>query len=242
MFCCCAQEPDQAEVVAVPKTSGWEAASVSQAEVEPTALGQAAGADAPEVEAPAASPPVPAPPPKAEERQAPQEFHVVLQRGADQPFGWSLDTLHPDALYVDLLSGDASSPVAKYNASAPAGKDIRPGDYITRIDGASGPAQSLGELLSESLQPKVTIQRTSTFAVELTRDGKPLGLDLNYSAKGKSLYIVSVRGGVVKEKAPDVSQGHRIVNVNGKALPPQELIAALAGSSLKIELRRGPAV
>jgi len=235
MFCCCAQETGQADVVV-------EAPGVSQAEVEPTALGQAAGADALEVEAPAASPPVPAPPPKAEERQAPQEFDAVLQRGAEQSFGWGLDTLHPDALYVDHLSGDASSPVAMYNASAPAGKDIRPGDYITRIDGASGPAQRLGELLAESLQPKVTIQRTSTFAVELTRGGKPLGLDLNYSAKGKSLYIVSVRGGAVKEQAPEVSQGQRILNVNGKTLPPKELIAALADSSLKINILRSPVV
>jgi len=179
---------------------------------------------------------------QADTRQAPQEFRAVLKRGADEPFGWCLDILYPDALYVESLPGHASSAVAKYDASAPAGKDIRAGDYITRINGAPGSAKSLGELLGESLKPQVTIQRPSTYVVELTRDGKSLGLDLNYSAKGTSLYIGSVRDGVVKQQAPEVSQGDRILNLDGHTLPPEAFISAMKGAKLKLTILKAPVV
>jgi len=226
MFCCCAQEGETAAIVIVDKKSVWEASAVSQAEaaqLEQSAFEQAKEAAALE---------------QAKDRQGPQEFHAVLKRGTvEEPFGWS-----PDALYVDSLPGGAKTAVAKYNASARAGEDIRSGVYITRVNGASGSAMSLAELLSESLQAQVTIQRPSTYVVELTRGDKPLGLDLNYSAKGTNLYIVSVRDGVVKQQAPEVSQGDRILNLDGHTLPPEAFISAMKGAKLKLTILKAPVV
>jgi len=248
MLWCCAAETEVATVVTVPTVSAWDADAASQAEVEQAAVEQAAveqaaAVDSPDIETPVASPAVPAPPPKAEEPQALQEFNASLVRVNEKsPFGWAIDMLNPGALYIESLGSYASTAADRYNESAPAGEDIRPGDYITRVNGASGSAQQLGELLTASSQPQVTIQRPSAYVASLSKGDKPLGVDLNFTTKGRSLYIVGVREGAVREQAPEVSQGHRILRVNGHAAPPKDMIEALKGSTLKIDILRAPVV
>jgi len=229
-LCCCVQETDKATVVHVP--SVWEAPP-AEAEAEVRVVEEAAAVDAAKVEAPAAPPAV----------SATQNFDAVLERPASNaPFGWGLDMLCPDALQIESLSAVADAAATRYNASAPAGRDIRVGDYITRVNGEAGSAKSLSEALVKNATCRVTIQRPGTYAVELAKGGKPLGVDLNYTTRGMTVYIVSIRDGVFKEQAPQVTKGQRIVSVNGKALPPREMIEALKNPWLKLELSVAPVV
>uniref|UniRef100_A0A7S2NRR5 PDZ domain-containing protein n=1 Tax=Zooxanthella nutricula TaxID=1333877 RepID=A0A7S2NRR5_9DINO len=237
MFCCCATEAQQVEAVAVQKVALWE--TPTEAEAQVTVEAEPAIVDAPEDEAPV----VPADPPKVEQRQAPQSFDAVLERPASGlPFGWALDMLHPDALHVESLTGDANAAVTTYNASAPGGFDIRAGDYITRVNGSAGSAKNLGDLLVKSQPAQVSIQRPATYVIEIAKGDRPLGVDLNYTTKGSSVYITNVRDGVISEQAPGVRKGHRIVSVGGKALPPKEMVDALRSSKMKIEFLAPPEI
>jgi len=242
--CCCAAETEKATVVHVPSVAVWEA---PPAEVEPevNVVEEAAAVAAPKVEAPAA-PPAPPPAPPAPPAFSPTgDFDAVLERppaSTRTPFGWGLDMLCPDALHIESLSGDPTAAVTRYNASAPAGKDIRVGDYIIRVNGAAGSAKSLGEALLKHSTAQVTVQRPKKVAVEIKKGDKALGVDLNYTAQGKSIYVVSIRDGVIKEQVPEVGKGQRIVSVNGKASSPKEMIEALKTPWVKLELSAAPVV
>uniref|UniRef100_A0A7S2N3D7 PDZ domain-containing protein n=1 Tax=Zooxanthella nutricula TaxID=1333877 RepID=A0A7S2N3D7_9DINO len=236
-LCCCVQETDKATVVHVPSVAVWEA-PLAEAEAEVRVVEEAAAVDAPKVEAPAAPPAPPASSPTG-------DFDAVLERPSAStrtPFGWGLDMLCPDALHIESLSGDPTAAVTRYNASAPAGRDIRVGDYIIRVNGAAGSAKSLGEALLKHSTAQVTVQRPKTYAVEIKKGDKALGVDLNYTTQGKSIYVVSIRDGVIKEQVPEVGKGQRIVSVNGKASSPKEMIEALKTPWVKLELSAAPVV
>jgi len=186
--------------------------------------------------------PPPAPPPK--QAEAPT-FDVVLERPTQRAaFGWTLDMLSAKALHIEALAGDPAAAVARYNAGAPAGLDIRAGDFITKVNGVSDTAKSLGDTLAKQTKATVTIQRPETYIVEMNQVNKALGVDLNYTTNGKMLHIGGISDdGAMKEKAPQVSIGDWIATVNGQTMAPKELVAALKGGpSLQLEMVKAPKV
>merc|ERR1719193_2358207 len=121
-----------------------------------------------------AAPAEPPPPPGVE------KFDAVIERPtATAAFGWKLDTLTKDTLFVESLSTSPGAVVNRYNASAAPGRDIRVGDYITHVDGAVVSENHVG---SENLKVMLSIQRIEPYTIDLEKGDAILGLELNYTA------------------------------------------------------------
>lgn len=225
MFCCCSVEDENVAIIDTPaalhgaKGLGEDTkADGAQVQVQEAAAKEAAVRVADE----AAS------------------FRAVLRRqDPEEALGMGVDFADRKVLHVCELPAEGESPASRYNASAP-GRQICLGDYIVSINGLSyetvlSPEKILDMLRLSSME--MAVRRPYLFECQIDRQGQTMGLELCYCDNGISLAITSVGAGAVRNSAPEVVAGDRIVSVNGTEGGPQMLLRAIGDSSGPMTLR-----
>lgn len=104
-----------------------------------------------------------------------------------------------------------------------------------RKDESSSPFELIRQEFKKSLSITLTVQRPHLFTVTIHRQkGESAGLDLNFDKKSNSLVITNVSAGSVQRCAPDVRPRDRIIAVNGKSGPPEQLLQVLKMGTEKL--------
>merc|ERR1712232_217875 len=81
--------------------------------------------------------------------------------------------------------------VKAYNKKAVADLQIKPGDFITKVNGVSGDIKKIAAQALEDLDLEITIRRPMEFVIKLDKESSDaeLGLNLDYIDLGMSLLI-----------------------------------------------------
>jgi len=177
-------------------------------------------------------------------RGPPKQFTVNLEKSAGKPMGADVDGSCGKMGYVCIIMKDGI--FAEYNRTATPEKQLRLGDYITKVNGIQGNSLSMLDCLKKDNKFEVTMQRPVLFTIAISRkDAKtPLGVTLAERPSGNSLLIKEVINGPVMEwnnKHPEqeVKAGDRIVAVNRKGGKVKQLIdASKVGAQLQLTISR----
>lgn len=252
MLCCCVPETEVSAVIVdtnsrlTDEGADDTIAKVASArqEAEQKQVEQTGAADAPGQ--PAAEKVTAVEVPTASSSSTPV-FECSLQRATmEAPWGLKLDFCEDSAIHICEVR-HVSCPVSVYNARAPEGCDVRPGDYIMSVNGLSptvGGNTTSGISWSDSLRAEMkgtsvtlSIKRPEIFSVDVSKAGDTMGLELNFTAKGTSLAIVRVGAGAVSRCSPSVTAGDRIIAVNGFEGFAEELLEAIKTSQDDLTLK-----
>lgn len=174
----------------------------------------------------------------------PRQVAINLEKLAGKPMGLNIDVASGKMGYVCFIMKD--SVFAEYNRTTTPEKQLRPGDYITKVNGIEGDSFGMLECLNKENRLEVTIQRPILFTIAISRnDAKtPLGLTLVENPSGNSVFIIKVIKGPVMEynimhPEQEVKAGDRIVAVNGQRGKVKELIhASKVGTQLQLAISR----
>lgn len=174
----------------------------------------------------------------------PRQVVINLEKLVGKPMGLNIDISSGKMCYVCFVMEDGV--FAEYNRTATPEKQLRPGDYITKVNGIEGNSFGMLECLNRDNRLEVTIQRPILFTVAISRhDAKTsLGLTLVEKPSGYSAFIMKVLKGLVMEynimhPEQELRAGDRIVAVNGKRGSVAELIrASEVGTQLQLAISR----
>lgn len=237
----------------------WEEQEQEEYEGEPAAeQAEAAAAECPEAAAVAeevpSTPEVNHPEPTKEEPtkeepkndMPPKKFSVKLTRKCiASPWGLAADLADGQTIFVSGVStGDF--PTGRYNKAAKPERKLQDHDYIVAVNGITasgaynlqrkGLVEQMGQELQRSISVTLMVQRPQHFDMVIERQNEPIGLDLNFNSKGRSLVVCKVLEGAVARCAPDIVSFDRILAVNGKRGLPEDLLQALKNSGSRIEM------
>mmetsp|Transcript_3875 Transcript_3875/g.11198 ORF Transcript_3875/g.11198 Transcript_3875/m.11198 type:complete len:232 (-) Transcript_3875:40-735(-) len=175
----------------------------------------------------------------------PRSFTATLEKpDEDTPLGLQMDLTDNALIYVFGLRTGVT-PVNAYNDKAPEGEKIRSGDYITKVNGVAGDAKGLmtGEI-KKSRSVQIEVRRPVRFEATISKDGKQLGLELNYAERGQMLVIDEIVDGAAKEwgaahPSMPMAKGDRILSVNGKTGVSKELLEMICKNNpIVLEMSR----
>lgn len=160
-------------------------------------------------------------------------FTVRLEKFAqDTPIGLYLDISDGRMLHVcGMRLG--SNPAQAYNASVPDHLQIKSGDFVSKVNGASGDAKQLVEALTTNTSLELQVHRPALYTVKVNKKANGMGLDVNYAMQGKSLVVEGLHEGAIKtwnDQNPHnaISKGDRIVAVDGVEGTAWDLLAKLS--------------
>ena len=149
-------------------------------------------------------------------------FEVRLDKRSSGSYGFSLeydfkDALHADAKDPCLLLSLHGGAVQQWNVANPT-QNLKVGDRIVEANGTRGASQAIFEIIKDSEQATLTVQRPKELKVPV-KSCRSLGLDLAYGDSMVGLLIKQVNEGPVMQwntSATDqVSPGDRIVTIKG---------------------------
>lgn len=131
-----------------------------------------------------------------------------------------------------------SGPAADWNKSCEPDKDVRLYDRVVSVNGKAGTAMDL--LTAMKVDPhseiQLCIERPEIKEVHVAKKGRELGLVPFVSTANRlhSGLVISM----VKEDAlvRGVKPHDRIVEVNGRTLPPSELLESVRGDDLTMKI------
>jgi len=155
-------------------------------------------------------------------------YFVVIDRVPGQPLGLELaiDDFQC-ALVSDVLIGQASL----WNMQHPESV-IRKGDRLLEVNGVQGDTLTMLKKLKQDSKVRMMLLRALTLRIQLSKDGKSLGLSLVFTGKAATLFIESVDddGCIVqwsKGAGKTIKAGDRIFQANGTSDPRQMMRAAV---------------
>jgi len=163
-------------------------------------------------------------------------FTAVLCREEGEDWGLQLDVTDGRIMYICEVDG-GHTPTGRYNAGAGELDRLQAGDYITVINGQAASTVPSAEAtakvrsnLSYAKALKIRVVGAQVFEAAIDKTGRSLGVQLSHSNKGGGLIISDIEDGAVRESAPKVQIGDRIVDlggVPGAAGSPDSLLQAL---------------
>eukprot|EP00411_Alexandrium_monilatum_P071605 CAMPEP_0175566082 /NCGR_PEP_ID=MMETSP0096-20121207/39771_1 /TAXON_ID=311494 /ORGANISM="Alexandrium monilatum, Strain CCMP3105" /LENGTH=265 /DNA_ID=CAMNT_0016869379 /DNA_START=27 /DNA_END=821 /DNA_ORIENTATION=- len=144
------------------------------------------------------------------------DFTVQL----DSPLGMCLEVLY-ETMLVGSLDGCGAASI--YNQmTLDQEKQIRINDQVVAVDGVMGEAPLLAYLLHRPGRKNVTFRHPQELAVNITKGGKKLGLDLSWSRPNGIVTVLRVADGAVQEHNAYAGANQeqlllhdRIIEVNG---------------------------
>jgi len=166
-----------------------------------------------------------------------QRTYVVKIHRNGEALGLELDVVDgATGMVTHLKAGIAR----KWNEENPE-KKIAVGDRITEVNGRSGLALDLLDHLRHDNALTIIFQRASMRRVDLVKGGKPLGMDILYTASGATVAIKRLTAGVVEDwnranARRELREGDRIFQVNGITDPPK-LLAEIQNAEELLMLR-----
>lgn len=174
----------------------------------------------------------------------PKQFTIHLEKSGGKSMGADMDVSCGKMGYVCIIMKDGV--IAEYNRTALQEKQLRVGDYITKVNGIENNSLSMLDCLKKDTKFEVTIRRPILFTIAVCKkDAKAqLGVTLIERPSGNSLLIKEVVQGPVMEwnkmhPEQEVKAGYRIVAVNGKGGNVTELIdASKMGTQLRLAISR----
>lgn len=164
---------------------------------------------------------------------APSEFRASLAKShVDGRLGLHFDLLHGSVLHVCRISAGGNS-ATSYNARVQEELQLRPGDFITELNGIRGDSKAMMSAAKTSTVLDVLVSRPILFVAQICRRRGYLGLGLKHVTNARSLLIESVLDGPVlawnrENPGLEVKPGDYIVAVNGTSGATCELFTALA--------------
>jgi len=175
------------------------------------------------------------------------EFTIKIPRDKQADMGFTFDGINSTCLYVNSIG--ASGPVKDYNDNAGVNEQMKVGQYIVAVNGRSGDAQHLSNILgsldNEFLE--LTLARPYCFTIAIKKKGT-LGLSIqqqqNQATENGVHMIKEIIEGPVLEwnKAnPDkqVKPKDIIVAVNGnRALGEKQMEMVRADGPMQLVLSR----
>eukprot|EP00812_Abedinium_dasypus_P001738 NODE_1209_length_1210_cov_312.954978.p1 GENE.NODE_1209_length_1210_cov_312.954978~~NODE_1209_length_1210_cov_312.954978.p1 ORF type:complete len:284 (-),score=80.73 NODE_1209_length_1210_cov_312.954978:223-1074(-) len=160
--------------------------------------------------------PLEPPPPEPSGGRQVLKFCVCLNHTAGLSIGMDLDFLDGDSLNVCKVKRGA---VLDWNRTALGEFRVRKGDRIDEVNGYSGDAQTLINLIEAGGHLELWVTRPVPVNIQVTRaEGVPLGLELDCVANGTSLRIREIDEGPVLEW----NKRHRM-----EAIEPRDRIVAV---------------
>mmetsp|Transcript_119643 Transcript_119643/g.345871 ORF Transcript_119643/g.345871 Transcript_119643/m.345871 type:complete len:233 (+) Transcript_119643:90-788(+) len=157
-----------------------------------------------------------------------EPFEVTLKKATPTtPFGWRVDFLDKEALFVCSLVADPATVVSRYNSSAPPEARIQEGDFIVSVNRTVRDSMAMASMLKEHPTVEVLIQRPLKFRIKLDKHGESIGLDLKFGLSGNSLLVEGIREGAVRSRARQMRVGDRIVSVCGVTGNSSQLLKAM---------------
>merc|ERR1719422_1882775 len=150
---------------------------------------------------------------------------VVMRNTKEEPWGLKVDLADGRMVHICNVVDGADTPLVRHNAAQPLEKHIKAGDYITKINGVCAdtvepPAKLVDGLRHEmttSMTVVVQVHRPYIFDVPIVKGEQPLGLELDYSNASVSLVILNINAGLIKDTAPQIQDGDRIMAVGSTA-------------------------
>mmetsp|Transcript_26163 Transcript_26163/g.62385 ORF Transcript_26163/g.62385 Transcript_26163/m.62385 type:complete len:208 (+) Transcript_26163:46-669(+) len=139
---------------------------------------------------------------------------------------------------VLTVSGIAQpGPVADWNNSCRPGEDVRLYDRVIKVNGKAGTALDLLSAMKADQEVfHLIIERPEIKEVQVSKQGRELGLVLFVSTANRlhSGLVISV----VKDDAivSGVKPHDRIIQVNGRTLPPSELLEGVRAEELTMKV------
>lgn len=227
-FWCCQEQDENADVVV--QTYAYDCASEMTAVV-------------------AASPVLVSLQPKARPEvpplQPPQSWTVELSKAPELgPLGLGLDIDVHQRLAI--LKEPEAGPALAWNCMHP-GKRLLGGDIIESVNGCSGDAQELLELINESDVVVLNMTRLVDFTVSLEKQGS-LGLEVA-ERDGRVVVESVLEGGSVEKHNTKCLAGYRVtpdnwlIAVNDRSGKPQDLmqkLQALESGPILLRFQRTP--
>eukprot|EP00438_Fugacium_kawagutii_P024940 Skav213197 [mRNA] locus=scaffold2826:295054:297366:+ [translate_table: standard] len=153
-----------------------------------------------------------------------------------------LDLTDPKCVILASCNGAA----AEWNRQN--AKQVLPFDRIVKINGKACEAQDIVSMLKDTGAVELSLERPLKRMVYLKKEGSRLGLDLSFTKVGTGQWKASVKpwiaaiaDGLVAEwnaNMPELAIGQhdRIISINSKNGPPDELVSVLGTASEAIEL------
>lgn len=192
--------------------------------------------------------------PKQEEPKPPEKevkepvspldtFEVMLDTTND-PIGLTVDHRAGTLMVVSASSGA----IQAHNQSAEASQQVKPADFIVRVNDTTDAAEMMRVLVQKG-NLKVKIQRVVPFKASVTKGGQTLGMKLAYVASCPSITITDILEGAVMKYNKDVQEGvqdgvqikakDRIVGVGDVNGDVHKMVDALkAGETLDLLIAR----
>lgn len=172
----------------------------------------------------------------------PTQLFIVIEKQQGKPLGVDLDITSGSAGYVCGITDGA---VAAYNKVTSPERQLKVGDYITKVNNVEGSGTDLLERMKKDTRLEVTVHRPFIYTIAISRKNakQPLGVNLSQHA-GTSLLITEVGKGPVQDwnsahPSVAVRPGDRIVAVGGKRGSAAELVkASKVGKQLQLVISR----
>jgi len=170
----------------------------------------------------------------------PAEVTMTVERESNQkPWGLDLDLQDAHFLYVKSVD---DGPFKQYNAEKPAKEQLVPGDYIAKVNDATGNAKEMVDVMKA--EPKVTllVHRNCYQTILFEKAEEELGLTLPPKLACEFLAIRGVEGGAAKKHNESATgemkfyPGDRIVSVAGMRGKASDLLAKIKKQTGKFQL------
>jgi len=164
------------------------------------------------------------------------EFRVTLPRSdkAQKELGMVVDFADGVTLHVSELQ-DGDNITAAVNASLPEDGQIKINDFIVEVNGIRENGGKMVAEMEENKDLELVLRRPQQWHVQLSKKGGPLGLDLHFAVRGRSLVVVALTLGSIHvwnaEHADDsksVKEHDRIMEVNGFSGAPLDLLQEIS--------------
>ncbi|CAK9058749.1 unnamed protein product [Durusdinium trenchii] len=166
------------------------------------------------------------------------EVKVKYEKGSSGKLGVDLDAIdiHRGLVVKGVLPDGL---IAEWNRANPENA-IKPSDKIFAVNNQVGTVQDLEtHIVSSGPDLQLSVRRPQRIEVTLQRPGS-LGLRLHFKKSSKGVLVSEVLADGLatdwnaKNPTRRITAGDRILEVNGEALPPEDLIAKLAKEDVMV--------
>eukprot|EP00429_Kryptoperidinium_foliaceum_P047906 CAMPEP_0176110996 /NCGR_PEP_ID=MMETSP0120_2-20121206/55735_1 /TAXON_ID=160619 /ORGANISM="Kryptoperidinium foliaceum, Strain CCMP 1326" /LENGTH=157 /DNA_ID=CAMNT_0017445203 /DNA_START=1 /DNA_END=471 /DNA_ORIENTATION=- len=106
-------------------------------------------------------------------------YIVNLERSEDEPWGLCVEFVDGCPPVVSEIVDIEQSIAGAYNKSASSNKQLRYGDIVLSVNGIT-PGHGMRKELQNGLRGEFKLRRPKMLTISIPKDGKPLGLKLNY--------------------------------------------------------------
>mmetsp|Transcript_20919 Transcript_20919/g.60363 ORF Transcript_20919/g.60363 Transcript_20919/m.60363 type:complete len:215 (-) Transcript_20919:138-782(-) len=179
------------------------------------------------------------PPPGTEVEAGNCNFAVLSRANVEDPLGMAVEVVPQVGIAVVLRVDEVGDgPVQRYNEEAQEGQRIRPGDYISSVNGEGKP-EAIIKALRSMKNLSVAFRRPRTLTAELRKNGQPLGLNVKHVHLGEALFVEGVSSnGAAAACNADIKPGDRVVSVNGKNVAAEMVAEMKRSDTVLIKISR----